>query len=274
VAPPPDATADALARALGPLRERPRESAVLCDLDGTLAPIVERPELAALPLGARQTLAALRDRVGLLAFVSGRALDDLERIVALEGCGWAGNHGMELRRPGGPAELAAEVAPHAPAVAAFAGRWPAERLAPHGVWLEDKGVTLSFHYRTAPDHAAAERFLAEAVAPEARAAGLATHGGRRVLEVRPPAPVSKGTAVRALLAGTGLRLACYLGDDRTDIDAFAALRALAAEGGLERSAAIVAAAPEVAPEVLAAADVAVDGPPGALAALRFLLGGP
>jgi trehalose 6-phosphate phosphatase len=273
VAPPPDATTEALARALEPLRLRPRESAVLCDLDGTLAPIVARPELAALPPGARETLAALRDRVGLLAFVSGRALADLERIVALEGCGWAGNHGMELRRPGGPRELAAEVAPYGPAMAAFAERWRAERLSPHGVWLEDKGVTLSFHFRTAPDRAMAERFLAEAVAPAARAAGLATHGGRRVLEVRPPTRVSKGTAVRALMAGTGLRLACYLGDDRTDVDAFAALRELGAEGSLERSVAVVAAAPEVAPEVLAAADVAVDGPPGALAALRFLLGG-
>src|SRR5438270_1045297 len=88
VAPPPDSAQEALERALGPLRRRPAETAVLCDLDGTLAPIVERPELAALPEGARETLAAVRDRVGLLAFVSGRALADLERIVALDGCGF------------------------------------------------------------------------------------------------------------------------------------------------------------------------------------------
>jgi trehalose 6-phosphate phosphatase len=271
VAPPPHSTREALERALGPLRRRLAEAAVLCDLDGTLAPIVQRPELAALPEGARETLAALRDRVGLLAFVSGRALADLERIVALEGCGFAGNHGMELRRPGGAPELAPEVAPHAPAIADFARRWPPDRLAPHGVWLEDKGVTLSFHYRTAPDRTAAERFLAGELAPAAGAAGLSTHGGRLVLEVRPPAPVNKGTAVRALLSGTGLRLACYLGDDRTDLDAFRALRELEAEGLLERTAAVVAAAPEVAPEVLEAGDLAVDGPAGALDALRFLL---
>jgi len=253
------------------MRRRPGEAAVLCDLDGTLAPIVERPELAALPEGAREALAAVRDRVGLLAFVSGRALADLERIVALEGCGYAGNHGMELRRPGGEPQLAPEVAPYAAAIAAFAAAWPPERLARHGAWLEDKGATLSFHYRTAPDRAAAERFLTREVAGAAREAGLATHGGRLVLEVRPPAPVSKGTAVRALLADSGLRLACYLGDDRTDVDAFQALRALEAEGALERTAAVVAAAPEVAPEVLEAGDVAVDGPAGALEALRLLL---
>src|SRR5438105_3094819 len=67
VAPPPQSHRDALERTLGPLRRRPAESAVLCDLDGTLAPIVERPELAALPEGAHRTLAGLRDRVGLLA---------------------------------------------------------------------------------------------------------------------------------------------------------------------------------------------------------------
>ncbi len=261
-----------LAMAVAALRARPAESAVLCDVDGTLAPIVARPEDAALLPGAREALTAVRDRYGLLGFISGRGLADLERIVGLEGCAYAGNHGMELHAPGEAPRLAAEVAPHLPAVRAFAARFGPERLAPWGVSLEDKGATLSFHYRRAPDPEAARAALEREVAPDARAAGLTTHGGRMVLEVRPAAPVDKGTAARALLAGRGVRAALYVGDDRTDADAWRALRELAAEGLLEHAAAVVVGSAELDPAVGAQADAAVEGPEGALAMLRDLAG--
>jgi trehalose 6-phosphate phosphatase len=261
-----------LAEAVAALRARPAESAVLCDVDGTLAPIVARPEDAALLPGARETLEALRGRYRLVGFISGRGLADLERIVGLPGCAYAGNHGMELHAPGEAPRLAAEVEPHLPAVRAFAERFGPERLAPWGVSLEDKGATLSLHYRRAPDPEAARAALEREVVPAARAAGLSTHGGRMVLEVRPKAPVDKGTAARALLEGTGARAALYVGDDRTDADAWRALRELAREGRLDRAAAVVVSSPELDPRVGAQADAAVAGPEGALAMLRALAG--
>ena len=263
---------DRLAQAVAALRARPAEGAVLCDVDGTLAPIVARPEDAALLPGAREALIAVRDRYGLLGFISGRGLADLERIVGLEGCAYAGNHGMELHAPGEAPRLAPEVGPHLPAVRAFATRFGPERLAPWGVTLEDKGATLSLHYRRAPDPEAALAALEREVVPAAHGAGLSTHGGRMVLEVRPAAAVDKGTAARALLAGRGVRAALYVGDDRTDADAWRALRELAAEGLLDHAAAVVVASPELDPAVGAQADAAVAGPEGALAMLRELAG--
>lgn len=256
---------------LRPLAARPGAAAVLLDFDGTLAPIVARPEDAKLIDGARAAIAALRDRYALVGFISGRELGDLTGRIGLSGLAYAGNHGMELQAVGGAARVADEVAPHLPAVRAFAARLAADpELARAGVTLEDKGATLSLHFRTAPDREVARALVATRVAPAAHAAGLATSEGRQVLEVRPSAPVDKGTAVRALLAGTGLRAACFVGDDRTDADAWRALRELRADGRLDHGVAVVAVSEELDPAVRAGADVEVPGPAGALALLRAL----
>ena len=259
-----------LATLLAPLRERPGEAAVLCDVDGTLAPIVARPEDARLLDGARDVLEALRERVRLLGFVSGRGLADVERLVGLDGCAYAGNHGMELHLPGSRPRLADGVAAHVPAIAAFAAMWPPERLATGDLRLEEKGATLSVHARGARDPAAAELLLRE-VAREAEEHGLVATSGREVLEVRPPVRVDKGTAVEELLAGAGARSALYVGDDRTDADGWRALRELREAGALDHAVALAVASAEVPPDVRAAADAQVDGPAGALGALRMLL---
>ena len=260
---------DRVRDALEPLRAQPSDSAVLCDVDGTLAPIVARYEDARLPDGARELLLVLRDRVRLLGFVSGRGLADLDRIVGIDGCAYAGNHGMELRSPGERPRLAAGVAEHLARIAAFAARWPAERLAEGDLRMEPKGATISVHARGARDPVAANLLL-EAIADDARAHGLMPTGGREVLEVRPPLAVDKGTAVRALLDGSGARRAMYIGDDRTDADAWRALRAMREEGALDVAVAIAVTSAEVPAETREAADVEVDGPAGALEALELL----
>jgi trehalose 6-phosphate phosphatase len=258
-----------VAELLAPLRERPERAAVLCDVDGTLAPIVPRPEDARLLDGSREVLEAVRGRVLLLGFVSGRGLADVERLVGLDGCAYAGNHGMELHLPGARPRLADGVAAHVPAIAAFAATWPPERLAVGGLRLEEKGATLSVHARGAPDPAAAGLLLRE-IAREAGERGLVTTSGREVLEVRPPVRVDKGTAVRELLAGAGAAAALYVGDDRTDADGWRALRELRRQGALEHAVALAVASAEVPAEVRAGADAEVDGPAGALDALRLL----
>ncbi len=260
---------DPVRAALEPLRAQPSESAVLCDVDGTLAPIVPRYEDARLLDGARELLLRLRDRMGLLGFVSGRGLADLERMVGIDGCAYAGNHGMELRGPGERPRLAPGVAEHLPAIAGFAARWPAERLAEGGLRMEPKGATITVHARGAPDPVAADLLL-KAIAADARAHGLVPTGGREVLEVRPPVAVDKGTAIRALLDGSGARRAMYVGDDRTDADGWRALRALREEGALDVAVAVAVTSEEVPAEVREAADVEVAGPSGALAALEIL----
>ena len=90
--------------------------------------------------------------------------------------------------------------------------------------VEDKGLSLSYHYRGADDEDAARAEL-EQVAERAREEGLDPRWGRKVLEVRPSVAADKGTAVRALLASVPARRGLYAGDDTTDLDAFQGLAA-------------------------------------------------
>src|SRR5207248_8338532 len=100
------------------------------------------------------------------------------------------------------------------------------------VRLEDKGPIVAFHWRGAPDEEAA-RAAIDAVAARAEAAGLRTHWGRKVLEVRPPVRIDKGAGISSFLEQSEVDVAMYVGDDATDLDAFRALAQLAEEGKIE-----------------------------------------
>jgi trehalose 6-phosphate phosphatase len=232
-------------------RSEPESAAVLLDVDGTLAPIVERPEDAAVPVETRQEVDRLASRYGLVACISGRPAADARRLVGVEGIDYVGVHGLE----GDP-----EAERFKPQLEAFVERiaWP---------WrVESKaGVTLSFHYREADDGQDAAR-RAEEVAGAAEEAGLKPHHGRKVVEVRPPVAVDKGTAVRRLLDGKPLRRALYAGDDTTDLDAFRGLD----EAGLEVALKVSVASLEMNPALLTRADLVVDGPGELLGLLRTL----
>ena len=199
---------------------------LLLDFDGTLAPIVDRPELAAMPAATRRALERLRALPGVeVAVVSGRGLADVRERAAIPGIAYAGNHGMEIHGPGidrvHPEAAAAR--PHLEA--ALRALEPAVAAVP-GAFVEDKGLTLSVHFRLAPRERLPEleRLVAAVTSSHP---GLKMTEGKQVLEVRPRVEWDKGRAVLFLLgqmrppAGAPV---LYLGDDRTDEDAFRALR--------------------------------------------------
>jgi trehalose 6-phosphate phosphatase len=233
---------DALAR----LRAEPQRSAIFLDIDGALAPIVPRPEDSFVLEETRAVVRSLVQRYALVAAITGRASDNARELVGVPGVVVVGLHGLEL------VPVDAE--------------WHERMLSlARGVpfRLEDKGVSVSFHYRGAADEERAREQL-EIVATRARALGLKARFGRKVLELLPPVEVHKGTAVRALLERAGLARALYAGDDTTDLDGFAAL------DGLEVGVRIAVDSPEAPPELLARADAVVDGPAGLLELLRTL----
>ena len=252
------------------LRHNAARGALLFDIDGVLAPIVPHAGDACVPDHTQALLAALRDRYLLVGLVSGRSLADVDRMVPVHGLARGGNHGLEVAAPGKDTELVPEALPHAEAMRRFVAAHPADGLAPHGVWLEDKGASVSLHFREAPDITAAEAYLQAEVDPAARAAGLRVRHGRMILEVLPDVDVDKGTVVRQIVRASGARVALYVGDDRTDMDAWRALRALVAENDLDAAWCVVADQPEVGNEVRSAADAAVQGTDGVLALLHAL----
>jgi trehalose 6-phosphate phosphatase len=237
----------AAASLLARLAERPRESAILLDVDGTLAPIVPRPEDAAVPDETRGELARLAMRYALVACLSGRTGADAARVVGVPAIRYVGEHGLELEP---------EAEAWAARLAAFAttAGWPAE---------PGKRLTLAFHYRNAPDQESAEAIL-HCVAERAAGEGLRPRWGRKVLEIRPPLEADKGTAVRRLLAEASLRRALYAGDDTTDLDAFRSL------GGLDLAVRVAVASPEGPPELAEAADIVARSPAELLNYLRLL----
>lgn len=261
---------DVIADLAPALRADAARTALLFDIDGVLAPIVPHANDARVPDEALGLLAALRDRYLVVALVSGRGLADVDRLVPVPGLARGGNHGLEVAAPGQAAQLVADARPHGPAMRAFVAAHPAQTLAPHGVWLEDKGASVSLHFREAPDPVAAEAYLTGPVADAARAAGLRVRTGRMILEVLPDVDVDKGDVVREIVQGAQATTALYVGDDRTDMDAWRALRAMQADGRVQRAVCVLADQPEVGADVRAAADMAVAGTDGVLALLRAL----
>lgn len=201
---------------------------VLLDVDGTLAPITLRPDEATVPPETRRLVSALATRKGVhVGLVSGRAAADARRMVSVANAWVIGNHGYEIAGPDGEEMVDPQTATYR-ATVALASRRLAPQLAPvSGVILEDKGWTLSIHYRLA-DQAVVPR-LRSTIEETIKPLGLRLTTGKLVFEVRPPARVDKGTAVVTL----GLRLGAFkdegavvfVGDDATDEDAFRALRA-------------------------------------------------
>lgn len=201
------------------------------DYDGTLAPIAPTPDLAEPFPGTRPLLERLAARRGVsLAIVTGRAIADVRRFLDLDTAYYVGIHGLELCRPGQAVTDSAAGRRARAILPQLAARLRAEIGAGDGLLLEEKGAALALHYRLAAP-AAARRGVAalERQVAELRDAGekLELLRGHAVVEVR-PAGVDKGRALCELLESDAPdALPLYVGDDRTDEDAFAALPAAA-----------------------------------------------
>jgi trehalose 6-phosphate phosphatase len=264
-------SAATLVEALAPLKDEPARSGVLLDIDGTLAPIVRHADDATVPEATRSLLIRVAREYGLVACVSGRRATMARQIVALGTIAYVGNHGAETLRPGRTqVDVDREAAAFQRRIHQFAEGEYTTDLQRLRVRLEDKGPIMAFHWRGAPDEETAEGAV-RSIAERADQAGLVTHWGRKVLEVRPPVALDKGRGVHALLREADLDSALYVGDDRTDLDAFHALRECVDSGRLQRALCVGVQSDETPAELEAAADVLVDGPLGVRGLLEALL---
>ena len=230
-------TAATLAEGLRPLTEAPGQGAILCDIDGGR-------------------------RYGLVACVSGRSAAEARRLVGVGSIAYAGSHGAELLEPGSAEpRLNPEFGGWEGRIRRFAAGRDTRELRALRVRIEDQGAIAAFHWRDVPDEDAAHAHL-ETLAQDAEVAGLATHWGRKVLEVRPPVRIGKDQAVRDMIERVSVRAALFGGDDTTDLDAFDALVALADEGRLDHVVRVGVRSDEGPPEIVERADLVVDGVKG------------
>ena len=246
----------------------------MLDIDGTLAPIVDNAADAHVPESTRQLLIAVARVYGLVACVSGRRASEARAMVSIGSISYVGSHGVELLRSGWTeAVLDPEVADWVRRIHDFGREADTADTRRRRVRLEDKGPIVAFHWRGAPDEEAA-RAAVDAIAERAQAAGLRTHWGRKVLEVRPPIQIDKGAGIKRLLTEVGPQIdsALYAGDDTTDLDAFRALTELVQEGRLVRAVRVGVESEEGPSEITAEADAVVDGPEGVRRLLTLLSG--
>jgi len=195
-------------------------------MDGTLLDLAPRPDEVRLAPGLLDHLTALHGALGgALGVVTGRRLDDVDRILAPLRLPAAAEHGSVLRASAMAVPRNA-VTPKVPAgwregAAEFVGARP-------GMLLEPKSAGFVLHYRLAPDKGAEARSFMDALTAEdprfevlrADMAWEMRLGG-----------IHKGLGVRALMAEPAFagRKPIFIGDDVTDEDGIAAARDL---GGL------------------------------------------
>lgn len=196
---------------------------LVTDVDGTISPIAATPDAAVVTSRVRDLLAALRDVLPLVAVISGRSAQDVYERVGVLGLIYIGNHGLE-QWVDGKTVVAAGAAASRPSleqvIELLAG------LPEEGMLVEDKGATLSIHYRLASDPNDFRDRMLPVVQALAHDHGLKLFEGRRIFELRPPIEINKGSAFHQLVESYGLDAALYLGDDITDADAFRAARRL------------------------------------------------
>jgi trehalose 6-phosphate phosphatase len=256
--------------ALEPLRADPARSAILFDIDGTLAPIAEQPSDARVPEPTRRLLIAIARRYGVVACVSGRRASEARAMVSIGTITYLGSHGAELLRAGWTESvLDPSLEDWVRRMHEFGREADSSDLRRRRVRVEDKGAILAFHWRGAPDEDAA-RAAIDAIAAKAEAAGLRTHWGRKVLEVRPPVRIDKGAGITTFLEGVDVDRALYVGDDATDLDAFQALANLVEEGRLTQAIRVGVRSEEGPSEITSEADLVVDGTDGVLELLGVL----
>jgi trehalose 6-phosphate phosphatase len=248
-----------LAELVVPLAADPRHGAVVCDIDGTLAPIVPTPEEATVLPEALSELARLADRYSLVACVTGRPAAQARKMVPIEGVAISGNHGLEVMH-GDEVVVVPQAARYMEAVHEALLVVENDGLLPElGCRIEDKGVTFTVHFRGSPRPDHALRYLEAQIVPKLERAGLSWSLGRMVLEVRPPVAIDKGSAVRRLRGRKRISELLYVGDDRTDLDAFR-----------EATIKIAVRSSEGPAELVAQADGCVDGPAEVVALLASL----
>jgi len=194
------------------------------DYDGTLVSIQTDPEKVRMPPLRRRTLSKLA-RHFPTAVVSGRSLKDIQSQLGLPGIAYAGNHGLEVRQ-GRTLWLHPEAKKTVPALKKTLREAECRLKHIPGVRVDDKGLSASVHFRRArtDDVPEIRRILRELVPPSP--GRLMLTRGKKVFEIRPALDWDKGQAVLCLLkrldpgdAATPV----YIGDDRTDEDAFRAL---------------------------------------------------
>ncbi|MFH0763062.1 MAG: trehalose-phosphatase [Candidatus Omnitrophota bacterium] len=208
-----------------------KQIALFLDYDGTLTPIVEVPQKAVTPAEIKDLLKELlKSRRCGVAIITGRALKDIRAMVGISGLIYVGNHGLEIEGP--DIKYRSHVSPKLRSVFDGIKRELAKRLTKvKGLLLEDKGLSLSLHYRLVDKRKIplVKESFGQVAGQYLNRRIIKVIAGKKVFDIRPAVQWDKGKVALWLLARERFSrgknvVPVYIGDDTTDEDAFRALR--------------------------------------------------
>jgi trehalose 6-phosphate phosphatase len=242
--------------------DRPAETLVAVDFDGTLAPITDDPDQAYADPAAVAALGRLGPLVGRIVVITGRPARTAVRLgrfaeaPGLGGLVVLGQYGIE-RWDAGTDEY--QLPPEPEGVRAVRDELPGllGRLGLQRARVENKGRAIGVHTRELRDPDAYRR-LRGPLGELARRHGLHVEPGKSVLEIRAPG-FDKGDALRVIVAETGARQVVFAGDDLGDLPAFREVERMRTEGieGL-----LICSASHEEQALAEISDLVLDGPAG------------
>jgi alpha,alpha-trehalase len=207
-------------------RTKLRLPVVLLDFDGTLSPIVEQPDDAAMPEAVHDLVRRLAERC-TVAIVSGRDREDVARRVRLPNLWYVGSHGFDIASPDGEIFTREEAEPALPELERAEEEVRNELAGIDGIVIERKAFALAVHYRLA-SRQGTEKAIGVVQSIARRSDHLTTHSDLLVIELRADVDWHKGHAIDQILATLDVSPAeavpIYVGDGRTDEDAFLTLK--------------------------------------------------
>lgn len=202
--------------------------AVFTDFDGTLVEIAETPDSIEVPDELTERLdRVIHDFDSAFAVLTGREIADIDRYLSPLQVPIAGAHGAQRRRADGTLEqIDAEISAAAEAIT---NSLQPLAMANPGLLVEAKDGAVALHFRQAPElEGAAHLAMQEALLDHPQ---FTVVPGKMVLEAR-PVGYDKGAALRAFMQEEPFvgRTPIFIGDDRTDEDAFRAAQDLGGVG--------------------------------------------
>lgn len=199
------------------------------DYDGTLTPIVSHPDQALLPRDTKSLLTKLSDLSNMyVCIISGRSYEDVRRRVGIKKIIYAGNHGMEIKGRGLSFSIK-NFKKYVEEINKICRNLTQKLKRLEGVWVENKGLSASVHYRLADSEDVQK--VKQIVFPIIKTCKeLKLRRGKKVWEIRPNIDWNKGKAIAYILERCLRKnwkresAVVYIGDDQTDEDAFSLLK--------------------------------------------------
>ena len=196
--------------------------ALLLDVDGTLLDIAPRPDLVVVPSGLIDDLQRLHDLSGgAVAFVSGRKIAVMDALFTPLLLPAVGVHGAEMRVGRSSIERRAEPLP------VLLRQQLVDGANALGLLSEDKEISVTIHFRLAPDKEKEAEALAARGCRDFAAEALHIERNKMIVEIMRRG-INKGAGIEALMTRAPFagRIPVFVGDDATDEKGFAAVSRL------------------------------------------------